>query len=114
MLFLELLLELGMIHCEVDHGVFFGQWVSPPDSSVLMPLDGSPLILYIPLHVDDGLAITNSSPLYQWFIQTLKRWLLIINMGPCRKFLNLLLICDCANHRAWLSSHVYIAELLEE
>ena len=64
MLLLELLLDLGMIRCEVDHRVFFGRWVSPPDSSVSMPLDGLPLVLYVPLHVDDGLAITNSSPLY--------------------------------------------------
>jgi len=114
MLFLELLLELGMIRCEVDHGVFFGRWVSPPDSSVSMPLDGSPLVLYVPLHVDDGLAVTNSTPLYLWFVQTLKRRLLIVDMGPCKKFLNLLLIRDRARHRAWLSSHVYVAELLEE
>src|SRR6266567_366558 len=79
-----------------------------------MPLDGSPLVLYVPLHVDDGLAATNSTPLYLWFIQTLKRRLLIVDMGPCKKFLSLLLIRDRANHRAWLSSHVYVAELLEE
>jgi len=79
-----------------------------------MPLDGSPLVLYVPLHVDDGLAITNSSPLYQWFIKMLKRRLLIIDMGLCEKFLNLLIIHDRAKRRAWLSFHVYIAELLEE
>jgi hypothetical protein len=114
MLFLELLLDLGMICCEVDHGVFFGRCISPPDASVSMPLDGSPLVLYVPLHVDDGLAITNSSPLYQWFIKMLKRRLLIVDMGLCKKFLNLLIIRDRARRRAWLSSHVYVAELLEE
>jgi hypothetical protein len=39
---------------------FFGKWISPLDSSIAMPTDGSPVILYVPIHVDDGLAITNS------------------------------------------------------
>ena len=64
-LFLSLLLDLGMIRCEVDHGVFFGRWLSPPDPSVMMPDDGSQLQLYVPLHVDDGLTITKSPSLYQ-------------------------------------------------
>jgi hypothetical protein len=60
MLLMSLLLNLGMIRCKVDHGVFFGKWISPPDSSITMPADGSPLVLYVPIHVDDGLAITDS------------------------------------------------------
>ena len=62
-----------MVRCEVDHGVFFGEWKSSPDPSVNMPLDGSPLVLYIPLHVDDGLGITNSPSLYTWFISVLSK-----------------------------------------
>ena len=54
-----------MTRCEVDHGVFVGKWVSPPDPSVSMLPNGRPLVLYVPLHVDDGLGITNSSPLYR-------------------------------------------------
>ena len=72
-LILSLLLEFGMVRCEVDHGVFFGEWKSSPDPSVNMPLDGSPLVLYIPLHVDDGLGITNSPSLYTWFISVLSK-----------------------------------------
>ena len=63
MLILSLLLALGMVRCEVDHGVFMGEWTSPPGPSVTMPPDGSPLVLYVPLHVDDGLAVTNSEQL---------------------------------------------------
>ena len=107
-LFLSLLLNLGMIRCEVDHGVFFGRWLSPPDSLVMMPDDGSHLQLYIPLHVDDGLATMNSPSLYQWFIKTLKHRLLIVDLGPCEKFLNILIIRDHPNCKAWLSSHVYV------
>ena len=114
MLFLSLLLSLGMVHCEADHGIFFGEWTSPPDSSVHMPVNGSPLVLYAPIHVDDGLAITNSPSLYAWFLKTLANCLMIVDLGQCAKFLSILIIHDRPNHHLWLSSHVYIAELLEE
>ena len=114
MLILSLLLDLGMVRCEVDHGIFFGEWTSSPDPSVPMPPDGTPLILFVPLHVDDGLAITNSPPLYAWFLSVLSRRLHIVDLGPCAKFLNILIIRDRPTRRLWLSSHVYIAELLSE
>ena len=114
MLILSLLLGLGMVRCEVDHGVFFGKWTSSPDPSVLMPPDGAPLVLFVPLHVDDGLAITNSPSLYAWFLSVLSKRLHIVDLGPCAKFLNILILRDRPNRRLWLSSHVYIAELLTE
>ena len=94
MLFLSLLLSLGMVRCEADHGIFFGEWSSSPDPSVAMPVDGCPLVLYVPIHVDDGLAITNSPALYSWFLQTLANCLMIVDLGPCSKFLSILIICD--------------------
>lgn len=114
MLFLSLLLALGMVRCEVDHGVFLGEWTSPPDSSVPMPIDGTPLVLYVPLHVDDGLAITNSTPLYLWFLNTLAKRLLIVDLGQCSKFLSILILRDRPHRRMWLSSHIYVSELLGE
>jgi hypothetical protein len=113
-LFMSLLLDLGMIRCEVDHGVFVGEWSSPPDSSVSMPADGSPLVLYVPIHVDDGLAITNSSSLYCWFLTTLAKRLHIVDLGPCSRFLSILILRDRPHRCLWLSSHTYVAELLEE
>lgn len=92
MLIMSLLLAFGMACCEVDHGVFFGEWMSSPTPSVSMPSDGSPLVLYVPLYVDDGLAITNSQPLYAWFLSVLSQCLHIVDMGPCAKFLNILII----------------------
>ena len=71
MLICSLLLALGMVHCEVDHGIFMGEWTSLPDPSVVMPADGGPLVLYVPLHVDDSLGITNSASLYAWFLSSL-------------------------------------------
>ena len=79
-----------------------------------MPSDGSPLVLYISLHVDDGLGITNSPSLYTWFISVLSKRLHIVDLGLCAKFLNILIIRDRCRHRLWLSPRIYISELLEE
>ena len=48
MLIMSLLLKCGMVHCEIDHGVFFGEWTrtSSPNPSIVMPSDGRPLVLY--------------------------------------------------------------------
>lgn len=114
MLVKSLLMDLGLSRCEVDHGVFMGEWTSPPDPSIAMPSDGSSLVLFIPLHVDDGLAVTNSASLYAWFLSSLSTRLQIVDLRPCSKFLNILIIRDRPNRRLWLSSHVYITELLDE
>ena len=114
MLISSLLLTLGLIRCDVDHGVFMGEWTSPPDPSVTMPADGSPLVLYVPLHVDDGLGITNSPALYAWFLSALSKRLKIVDLGPCAKFLNVIILHDRPNHQIWLSSHLYVTELLDE
>ena len=78
-----------------------------------MPLSGL-LILYVPLHIDDGLGIPNSTSLYVWFLRVLLQRLHIVDLGPCSKFLSILIICDHINHKIWLSSHVYVSELLDE
>lgn len=110
---MSLLLDFGLMCCAVDHGVFIGKWTTSPDSSIVMPPSG-PLVLYVPLHVDDGLAITNSSSLYVWFLSVLSCCLHIIDLGPCSKFLSILIIHDHASHYLWLSSHVYVSTLLDE
>ena len=114
MLLMSLLLDLGMIRCEVDHGVFFGEWISPLDSSIAMPAHGSPLVLYVPIHINNGLAITNSQSLYQWFLTTLWRNLPIVDMGNCSKFLSIVIIHDRLHHHLWLSSHIYVIDFLNE
>ena len=113
MLIMSLFLDLGMFHCDVDHGVFIGEWTTPPDPSVSMPASG-PLVLYVPLHVDDGLGITNSSSLYLWFLHMLSQRLHIVDLGPCSKFLSVLIVQDQAHRKLWLSSHLYVSELLDE
>ena len=88
------MLDLGMVCCDVNHGVFFDKWSSPPDISVAMPANGGPLVLYVPIHIDNGLAITNSPSLYQWFLATLRWNLLIVDLGDCSKFLSIVIIWD--------------------
>ena len=113
MLIMSLFLDLGMTRCDVDHGIFIGEWTIPPDPSITMPASGI-LVLYVPLHVDDGLGITNSSSLYAWFLRTLSLRLNIVDLGSCSKFLSILIIRDRINRKLWLSSHVYISDLLDE
>jgi hypothetical protein len=79
-----------------------------------MPSNGDPLVLYVPIHVDDGLAITNSPSLYHWFIATLKKNLLIVDLGDCLKFLSIVISRDRKTRRLWLSSQVYVTELIAE
>ena len=114
MLFCSLLLGLGMTRCTCDHGVFFGVWMTPPDPDIVMPSDGSPLVLFVPIHVDDGLGVTNSNALYSWFLRSLSHRLHIVDLGPCSKFLSIVIIRDRPARRLWLSSHVYVAELLND
>jgi len=114
MLFFSLLSGLGMARCDVDHGIFFGEWIEPLDSSISMPNNGSPLALIVLIHIDDGLGVTNSIELYLWFIRLLSKTLHIIDLGICSKFLSILIIRDRPNRRLCLSSHLYIAELLAE
>jgi hypothetical protein len=55
----------------------------PPDTArspcLLMEMTLSSLV---PVHVDDGLAITNSIPLYSWFITELSKELEVVDLGP--------------------------------
>jgi len=77
----SLMTRLGMMHCEVDHAVFYGRWSTPPDASILMPANRDDLILMVPVHVDNGLSVMNSIPLYTWFITELSKELEVIDLG---------------------------------
>jgi len=107
-------LTLGCLDVSVIMGVFFGLWTPPPDPSISMPADGSPLTLFVPIHVDDGLGIMNLAPLYKWFLHSLADCLHIVDLGCCAKFLSIVILCDCPCRQLWLSSHVYIAKLLSD
>jgi hypothetical protein len=63
-----------------------------------MPTDGSPLLLIIPVHVDDGLAATNSDPLYDWFIDKLGERFELKDLGPASMYLGMRLDRDLENN----------------
>ena len=83
-------------------------WGKKPDWT------GPVYTIYVPLHVDDGLAITNSQLLYAWFLAMLAKRLNVVKLGHCSKFLSVLILWDRPNCRLWLSSHIYVSELLSE
>jgi Reverse transcriptase (RNA-dependent DNA polymerase) len=73
---------LGLLRCEADHAVFIGRWSTPPDPSVVMPESGEQLVLIVPIHVDDGLAICNSKSLYTWFVREISKKIDFVCLGP--------------------------------
>jgi hypothetical protein len=113
MLLLCLVVRLGLSCCEVDHAVFSGRWSSPPDPSISMPLNGSDLILIVPVHVDDGLGVTNSIPLYNWFISELCKDIEVVNMGPVSLYLGICITRDCPNRKLYLYQKAFITDLLD-
>lgn len=107
---LKLLICLRLSHSELNHSVFIGHWTSSPHSSIPMPLSGKPLIFIIPIHVDDGLAVSNSTPLYLWFIDQLTPDL---EMGPVSMYLREQITHDRANWKLWISQKPLIVNLLQ-
>ena len=88
---------LGLTHCEVNHAVFSGRWLSPPHPSIPMPSDGADLILIVPVYVDDSLSVTNSIPLYNWFIMELCKDIEVVDMGPVSLYLGIHMTHDHPN-----------------
>jgi len=111
--FLKLLIRIGLSRSELDHSVFIGHWISPPHSSISMPLTGKPLILIVPIHVDDGLVATNSTPLYHWFLDQLIPDLEIVDMGPVSMYLGERITRDRANRKLWISQRPLLVDLLQ-
>jgi len=112
MLLRRLMTRLGMTRCEVDHAVFYGRWSTPPIDTIPMPSNGDDLILMVPVHVDDGLAVTNSIPLYNWFITELSRELEVVDLGPVSMFLAIRIHCDRPRRKIFLSQRSFITDLL--
>ena len=111
-----LLAKLGLLRCEADHAVFIGRWTSSPHSSVPLDPSGKPLFLIIPIHVDDGLAISNSLPLYNWFVMEITKSIEFISLGPVinTRYLGQRIVRDRANKTINLSQSDLILCLLED
>src|SRR5271168_4371427 len=101
-----------MHRCDVDHAVFSGTWATPPHPSVPALPSDAPLFVIIPVHVDDGLVICNSLPLYNWIITELQKSLEIIDMGPASLCLGICITHNCSHRKLWLSQKSYCMDLL--
>lgn len=80
MLLCKLMTHLGMTRCEFYHTIFYGFWSSPPVDTMPMPSNGNDLILMMPVHVNDSLAVMNLIPLYNWFINELSKKLEMVDL----------------------------------
>ena len=110
------LATLGLYRCEADHAVFIGRWTTPPLPSIPALPSGESLFLIIPIHVDDGLAITNSAPLYQWFVTQISTTIDFVCLGPVlnTRYLGQRIIRDQSNRTLRLSQSDLITALLED
>src|ERR1700678_704462 len=110
------LASLGLLRCEADRAVFVGRWTIPPHASITLPPSGQPLFLIIPIHVDDGLAISNSLPLYTWFVSEISKSIKLISLGPVlnTRYLGQRIICDRVNKTIRISQSDLILGLLED
>ena len=110
------LATIGLSRCEADHAVFVGHWTSPPHPSIPPPPPGTPLFLIIPIHVDDGLAVSNSLPLYNWFVLEISKSIDFILFGPVinTRYLGQHLVRDRAAKTIRLSQSDLILSLLED
>ena len=102
--------------CEADHAVFVGHWMTPPHPSIPPLASADPLFLFIPIHVDDGLAITNLTHLYDWFVKGISATIDFVCLGPVlnTRYLGQRIIRDRSSKTLQLSQSNLIATLLED
>src|SRR6202522_4606180 len=110
------LATLGLARCEADHAVFIGRWTIPPHASIPLPLSKDPLLLIIPIHVDDGLVVTNSLPLHNWFVLEISKTIEFICLGPVlnTRYLGQRIIRNRSSRTIQLSQSDLIIALLDD
>ena len=93
-----------------------GRWTTPPHPSIPPLASADPLFLFIPIHVDDGLAITNSTHLYDWFVKGISATINFVCLGPVLNtcYLGQRIIRDRSSKTLQLSQSDLIATLLED
>ena len=72
--------------------------------------------MIIPIHVDDGLAVSNSLPLYKWFVSEITKSIEYVCLGPVinTRYLGQRLVRDRPNRTITLSQSDLILDLLED
>ena len=108
--------DLGLYRCEADHAIFIGRWSTPPDHTITMPDSEDPLVLIIPIHVDDGLAICNSSSLYAWFVRAISQKVDFVCLGSITNawYLGQRIVCNHAQKTIHILQSDLVTNLLED
>ena len=91
-----------------------GAWIGCPLTPTLT--SSEPLTLIVPIHVDDGLAICNSLPLYNWFITEISKKIDFVCLGTVSntRYLGQRIICNHPNKTIQISQSDLILDLLED
>jgi len=108
----KVLEDIGLIRCEVDHALFFGRFMTPPHPSIPMPASSGDLVVFMPVHVDDGLVATNSLPLYEWILREMNKVIEVNNLGAASLYLGICIDRDRSACKLWLSQKHVITDLL--
>jgi hypothetical protein len=108
----RILESLGLMVCEVDKAVFYGRFKEPPHPSISMPNNGEDLVIFMPVHVDDGLVATNSLPLYEWILSEMNNHFEVNDLGAASLYLGIRITRDRPARKLWLSQRHFITDLL--
>jgi Reverse transcriptase (RNA-dependent DNA polymerase) len=108
--------SIGLMHCKADHAVFVGQWMTPPHPSIAVLPSGSLLTLIVPIHVNNSLAVLNSLPLYNWFVNEMSKRIKSVCFGAVvnSRYLGHHIICDHPNKTITILQADLITDLLED
>ena len=87
---LQCVLEsLGLTVCEVDKAIFYGCFKEPSHPSIPMPSNGENLVIFMPVHVDNGLVAMNSLPLYKWILRKMNKHFEVNDLGAASLYLGI-------------------------
>lgn len=79
-----------------------------------MPVSGKPLKLILCVHVDDVIGVTNSAPLWKWWIVEMGKHMEIKDLGPVEMYLGMRIIRDRPGRKLWISMANYINQILHD
>ena len=103
-LFKATLENLGFTRSEFDHGLFVFRRI----------FEGSNVICFLAVHVDDGLGATNSSTFFTHLKDQIAKAFGIKDLGPATNFVGFQFERDRASRRIWLHQENFINNLLDE
>lgn len=111
-----IMVRIGFKHLDIEHAVWLAVFVESPDpESVPMPVDGSPIIIIVPVHVDDGLVITNVPEAHVWLVRRMVECgIEVVDMGDAVIYLGVRITRDRASRRLWLSQEGYVSDVLAQ